>query len=140
MVSSSDDDRYIPLKEMNLSTKQYYARVSGLLNAGLIKRHKGKYSLTLLGRVVYDSQLLIGKTLSYYWKLRAIESIEMESTQMSNPTTYSLPNEEITQLIDALIDNNQVKEILLKSVSNHSIESNSNMQTPTSVVEQLQDI
>lgn len=125
---------------MNLSTKQYYARVSGLLNAGLIKRHKGKYSLTLLGRVVYDSQLLIGKTLSYYWKLRAIESIEMESTQMSNPTTYSLPNEEIMQLIDALIDNNQVKELLLKSVSSPSIEGNSKMQTPAAVVEQLQDI
>ena len=139
-VSSSNDDRYIPLKEMNLSTKQYYARVSGLHNAGLIKRHKGKYSLTLLGRVVYDSQLLIGKTLSYYWKLRAIESIEMESTQMSNPTTYSLPNEEIMQLIDALIDNNQVKELLLKSVSSPSIEGNSKMQTPAAVVEQLQDI
>ena len=125
---------------MNLSTKQYYARVSGLHNAGLIKRHKGKYSLTLLGRVVYDSQLLIGKTLSYYWKLRAIESIEMESTQMSNPTTYSLPNEEIMQLIDALIDNNQVKDILLKSVSNPSIEGNSKMQTPAAVVEQLQGI
>jgi hypothetical protein len=136
---SSNDDRYVPLKEMNLSTKQYYARVSGLFNAGLIKRHKGKYSLTLLGRVVYDSQMLIGKTLSYYWKLRAIESIEMESTQMSNATTYSLPNEEITQLIDVLIDNNQVKDIL-KSVSSPSIEGNSKMQTPTAVVKQPQDI
>jgi hypothetical protein len=139
-VSSSNDDRYVPLKEMNLSTKQYYSRVSGLFNAGLIKRHKGKYSLTLLGRVVYDSQMLIGKTLSYYWKLRAIESIETESTQMSDATTYSLPNEEITQLIDALIDNNQVKDILLKSVSSPSIEGNSKMQTPTAVVKQPQDI
>ena len=132
-VSSSNDDRYIPLKEMNLSAKQYYARVSGLTDAGLIKRHKGKYSLTLLGKVVYDIQMLIGKTLSYYWKLKALESIEM-----SSGTT--LPEGELTQLINALIDNHQIKDILMKSISNHSIESNSKIQTaPTPVMELIKD-
>jgi hypothetical protein len=63
-----------------------------LLNAGLIKRHKGRYSLTLLGKVVYDSHLTIGKTLAYYWKLKAIESIEMLSAA-------SLPEGERVQLI-----------------------------------------
>jgi hypothetical protein len=124
-VTSSNDDRYIPLKEMNLTTKQYYARVSGLTDAGLIKRHKGKYSLTLLGRVVYDSQLIIGKTLAYYWKLKAIESIETSQS--------GLPNEERTQLIDALIDNHQIKDILMRSISNPSVETDSNIQTPIAV-------
>ena len=113
---SSNNDRYIPLKEMNLTTKQYYSRISGLLNTGLIKRHKGKYSLTLLGHVVYDSQMTIGKTLAYYWKLKAIESIEMSPGA-------SPPNEEITQLINALIDNHQIKNILIKSISIPSISS-----------------
>jgi hypothetical protein len=122
-VSSSNNERCIPLKEMNLSTKQYYSRISGLLNAGLIKRHKGKYFLTLLGHVVYDSQMIIGKTLSYYWKLKAIESIEMSSA--------GLPNEEITQLINTLIDNNQIKDILMKSISNSSNESYSKIQIQT---------
>ena len=36
---SSNNDRYIPLKEMNMTTKQYYSRISGLIDAGLIKRH-----------------------------------------------------------------------------------------------------
>ena len=76
-IAVSNGDRYIPLREMNLTTKQYYSRISGLMDAGLIKRHKGKYSLTLLGKVVYDSQMVIGKALDYYWKLKAIESIEM---------------------------------------------------------------
>jgi hypothetical protein len=125
-VSSSNDDRYIPLKEMNLTTKQYYARVSGLTDAGLVKRHKGKYSLTLLGRVVYESQMTIGKTLAYYWKLKAIESIEMSKS--------GLPNEERIQLINALIDNHQIKDILMKSISNHSVETDSSMQTPMAVV------
>ena len=63
-IAVSDGDRYIPLREMNLSTKQYYSRVSGLIDAGLIRRHKGRYSLTLLGKVVYDSQMMIGKALT----------------------------------------------------------------------------
>jgi hypothetical protein len=35
--------------------------------------------------------MTIGKTLTYYWKLKAIESIEM--------STSGLPNEEKIQLI-----------------------------------------
>src|SRR5918996_2406202 len=120
---SIDNERLIPLREMNLSTKQYYSRISGLTDAGLIRRRKGKYSLTMLGRVVYHSQMIVGKTLAYYWKLKVIESIEMESIQMSSDTTSGLPSEEITQLINALIDNHQIKDILLKSISSSSTEN-----------------
>jgi DNA-binding Lrp family transcriptional regulator len=101
--------RYIPLRELNLSAKQYYSRISGLLNAGVIKRHKSIYSLTLLGKIVYDSQMIIGMALSYHWRLKAIESIDMSSPD--------LQAEEITQLIDVLIDNPQIKEILMKPAS-----------------------
>ena len=119
-IAVTDEDNFIPLKEMNLTTKQYYSRISGLLDAGLIKRHKGKYSLTLLGKVVYDSQVTIGKTLAYYWKLRAIESFEISASGSSR-----LPNEEVTQMINALIDNRQIKDILMKSISNSSVENGS---------------
>ena len=54
--------------------------------------------------------MTIGKTLSYYWKLRAIESIGMSS----NP---KLREEEIIRLIDALVDDQNIKDILIKSVS-----------------------
>ena len=54
--SSSNNERQATPKEMNLSTKQYYSRISGLQNAGLIKKYEGKYSLTLLGHVVHGSQ------------------------------------------------------------------------------------
>jgi predicted transcriptional regulator len=56
-VGLSNGERYMSLKAMNLTTKQYYSRISGLLNAGLIKGNKGKYSLTLLGKIVYDAHL-----------------------------------------------------------------------------------
>ena len=110
---------------MNLSTKQYYSRISGLQNAGLIKRHKGRHSLTLLGHAVYNAQMIIGQALTYYWKLRALEAIEMSATS-------NLPNEEKTQLINALIDNHQIKDILLKSICNPSMENSS--MTPTAVL------
>jgi hypothetical protein len=109
-IAVVDGEKYIQLKHMNLTTKQYYSRISGLTDAGLIKRHKGKYFLTMLGHVVYDSQMMIGKTLAYYWKLKVIESVEMY-------TPSGLPNEEITQLINALIDNHRIRDILMKSIS-----------------------
>jgi hypothetical protein len=127
-VSSTNNDRYIPLKEMNLSTKQYYSRIAGLTDAGLIKRHKGKYFLTMLGKVVYESQMIIVKTLAYYWKLKAIESLDIS-------TTSGILNEEITQLINALIDNHQIKDILMKVPLISSVERDSKTQASTALIE-----
>lgn len=93
----------------------------------ILKVHKGKYFLTLLGKVVYNSHMTIGKTLTYYWKLKAIESIEM--------STSGLPNEEKIQLINLLIDNHQIKDILMKLTSNHSTNINSKTQTITAMLE-----
>jgi hypothetical protein len=120
-IAVSNGDKCIPLKEMNLTTKQYYSRVSGLLNAGLIKRHNGRYSLTLLGKVVYESQMIIGKALTYYWKLRAIESIEMSSA-------VRIPKEELAQLINALIDNHSIKDILIKEPLSYTSEDHQRHQ------------
>ena len=132
-IAVSNGDRYLPLKEMNLTTKQYYSRIAGLVDVGLIKRNNGKYFLTLMGKVVYQSQMLIGKTLSYYWKLKAIESVETSSN-------IEIPKEELTQLINALIDNHLIKDILIKSISVPSIESGSRMQKTATIIEKTQSI
>jgi hypothetical protein len=120
-IAGADGDKNIPLKEMNLTTKQYHTRISGLLNAGLIKRHKGKYSHTLLGKIVYDTQMTIGKTLTYHWKLKGIESIEASNN----------PEWELAQLISALIDNRQIKNILMKSIHVPPTESSSTISATT---------
>jgi F0F1-type ATP synthase delta subunit len=105
VVASYANDRYISIKEISLSSKQYYSRLSCFLKAGLVKRHKGRYIPTLLGRIVYDSQLVIEEALSHYWKLKAIDQIE---------TFHSdLPTEEVKQLINALIDNHRIKDMLM---------------------------
>lgn len=129
-IAISNGERYVPLREMNLTTKQYYTRLSGLVDAGLIRRVSGKYSLTLVGKIVYDAHLKIGKALSYYWKLKAIESIETSATSRNEHL-----EQELTQVINALIDNNHIKDILMKSISIRFTEDRS--KTPTLVSESV---
>lgn len=109
-IAVSNGEGIIPIKEMNLTAKQYYSRISGLINAGLVKRHKGKHSLTLLGKVVYHSQITIGEALTYYWKLKSIESIQISTVDKELPTV------ELSIIIDTLIDNYKIKDILMKEL------------------------
>ena len=119
-IAISMGDRNIHFRDMSLTPKQYYSRISGLMATGLIKRQRGKYSLTLMGKIVYDAHLNIGKALSYYWKLKAIESIDM-----SSPGTR-LAREELIQLINTLIDNHFIKDFLIKESLLHTLEHQRN--------------
>jgi hypothetical protein len=110
-IALSKDIGHIPLKMMNLSTKQYYSRILGLTSAGLIKKKQGHYYLTALGKVVYNTHEIIGKALTYYWKMKAIESIQSSAG-------LKLAREDMQLLIESLIDNHQVRDILLKSLPN----------------------
>ena len=62
-IAVSNGDKSIHLRKMSLTPKQYYSRLSGLMAAGLIRRKNGKYSLSLIGKIVYDVQINIGKAL-----------------------------------------------------------------------------
>ncbi len=88
-----------------LTRKQYYSRLSRMTKAGLVRKKSGKYLLTAFGKVVYDAQTTVESALTNYWKLRAIDSLEMSN---------ELPKEEQQKLIDALLDNPEIKGILVK--------------------------
>jgi hypothetical protein len=107
---ATSDGKPVLLRKSNLTSKQYYSRISGLMDAGLIKRHSSRYSLTTLGKVVYDSNMRIGKALSYYSRLKAIESIKLSYGA-------AFPKEELAKLIDALIDDHQIKDMIMKQSS-----------------------
>ena len=109
IVVPDNNNRIISLKKVNLSTRQYYSIISGFLKTGLITKCKGMYIPTSLGRVVYDSEMVIEEALSNYWKLEVIDQIEMSSS--------NLPTEKITQLINVLIDNHRIKGILMKHIA-----------------------
>lgn len=89
-----------------LTRKQYYSRLSRMTKAGLVRKKSGKYTLTAFGKVVYDSQATVDTALSSFWKLKAIDSLE---------TSNELPKEEQQKLIDTLLDNQELKGILVKS-------------------------
>ena len=93
--------------KINLTRKQYYSRLSRMTKAGIVKRRNGKHSLTAFGKVIYDAQTIIERAVNNYWRLKAIDSL-----QVSN----DLPEEERIKLIDSLLDNNHIKEILYNKV------------------------
>ncbi|CAN5382754.1 hypothetical protein BH18THE2_BH18THE2_38410 [soil metagenome] len=107
-IAITNGETEIQVREMGLTLKQYYSRMAKLTKADLVRRKNGKYFLTLMGRIVYDSQMIIGKALNYYWKLQALDSIQTSSSA-------AVPREELTKLIDTLIENHEIKDILIKS-------------------------
>jgi DNA-binding HxlR family transcriptional regulator len=92
--------------KIKISRKQYYSRLSNMAKAGLIKRKHGRYSLTAFGRVVYDSERSIENAYNIFWKLKAIDSIGVSN---------ELPREEYSKIVEALIDNYEIKDILVES-------------------------
>ena len=59
---------------VGLSRKQYYARLSKLVKAGLVKRVNGRYSLTFFGIVIYDVQLEFRRAVDSHLKTNKPES------------------------------------------------------------------
>jgi predicted transcriptional regulator len=91
-----------------LTRKQYYSRLSRMTRTGLVRKKNGKYILTTFGKIVYESQTTVENALSNYWKLKAIDSLE---------TSSELPEEEQKKLIETLLDNQEIKQILVKASS-----------------------
>ena len=102
-IADTDGDSDTLRDKTNLTRKQYYSRLSRMTRVGLIKRKNGKHSLTAFGKVVYDAERIIDKAISNYWKLKAIDSLDLSK---------DLPKEEKIKLIDNLLDNKEIKEIL----------------------------
>jgi predicted transcriptional regulator len=112
-IALSNGDSDIFISKLGLTRKQYYSRLSPLLTAGLVKRERGKYSLTTFGIILYHTQETIGKALNQYWKLKAIDSIKVSSNG-------EMPQEQFYRMIDTLIANEEIKHILLKRIREKS--------------------
>jgi hypothetical protein len=94
----------INLKKLDLSPKRYYSRISAMTETGLIKRQSGRYYLTAFGKVVYCCTMITKNALKNYYNLKIVEATE----------DNGFPNEEWSKLMDALIDNQEVKQFLTK--------------------------
>ena len=107
---ASGDSSDILIKQLKLTRKQYHSRITRLVKAGLVKRQKGRYFLTSFGTVIYDAQRLLGNAVKNYWKLKALDSL-------GGVNNDSIPKEECNKIIDQMINNQQIKQILLSTTS-----------------------
>jgi hypothetical protein len=104
---SNSDGSDILISKLNLTRKQYYSRISKLVKVDLVVRRNRKYFLTSLGKIVYDAQKIIGNAVGDYWKLKAVDTLEV---------TDQMPKEEYNKIINALIENEKIKEgLIIKS-------------------------
>lgn len=100
--------------ESKVSPKQYYSRISGLLKVDSVEKKSGKYFLTLLGAQVYSVIRTIEDVLNILWKLKAVDALRLSDKL----------EDEISHIIDDLIDIDEIKEILKKIVIGFSPHSN----------------
>jgi predicted transcriptional regulator len=91
--------------QLKLSRKEYYSRMSRLMKTGMVKRKNGKHFLTAFGKIVYDAQVTVKKAVESYWKLKAIDSIDLSD---------EITVKERDKLIQTLIDDVEIREILSK--------------------------
>ena len=74
-----------------------------------MKREMAKYYLTTFGMILYHAQEIIGKALNQYWKLKAIDSINVTCNG-------ELPQDQFHRIIDTLITNQEIKDILIRHI------------------------
>ena len=98
------------LTKLKLTRKQYYSNMERLIEVHIVRRINGKYSLTSFGKVIFSMLLKIETATKFHWKFKAIDTIMMASAGENE-----LPLEERQRIIDSLIDNQEIKAILVSN-------------------------
>jgi hypothetical protein len=105
MIALKSIDSIELRNKLSLTPKQYYSRLSRMVGVGLIKRKNGKLVITTFGKIVYELQKVAQDACNSQWKLKVLDSVE---------AAEELPKEERLKLLDNLIENTQLREILLQ--------------------------
>jgi predicted transcriptional regulator len=100
--------------KFNITRKQYYSRMESLTKAGLVRRKNGRYFLTTFGEIIYNYQIYIETAVSQYSKLKALDSILLSLSS----DNIKIPLEEQISFVDKIIDNDNIKEIIISSLNN----------------------
>jgi hypothetical protein len=95
------------MTDFTLSKRQYYDRINDLKNAGLIFKLKGKYNVTSFGKVIFTLVNMLDKAAQEHWKLQAIDVMNSAKAMRTNKS----------KVIDILLDDIEIKEILLKELT-----------------------
>jgi hypothetical protein len=104
LIGDVNSNGEIHLKKLGLSNKQYYSRMAAMMATNLVKRQRGIYYLTPFGKVIYCCTMIAKSALKNYYNLKAVEYTE----------DSGFSKEDLGKLVNALIDNQQVKEFLAR--------------------------
>ena len=90
-------------RETTLNQVEFNELMSSLQEQGLVKRSNRTHFLTPSGKAVCHAQVILEKALNNYDKLKIIDSLA-KSQDLSKPDFH--------KLIDALIDDFQIRDVL----------------------------
>lgn len=114
-IAASDNDcSKILITKLNLTRKQFYSRIEELMNADLVKRIRGRYILTSLGKIIFSMILKMETAIEYYWKLKAIDSILLSANTAA-------PEQESHKILDMLIDDHQIKDLFIANNNSNKL-------------------
>jgi hypothetical protein len=93
----------------HITRKQYYMRMTGLKQAGLISRTSGKYRLTALGLVIHNCLRIIDKGIMLKWALRALDAAEAGAKQQKENLEPQIKD----ILIDSMVTDETIRKIVI---------------------------
>ncbi|MDW3631482.1 MAG: hypothetical protein QOK71_08595 [Nitrososphaeraceae archaeon] len=109
--NNKDSTTKLLLTKTQLTRKQYYSSLSEFIKIGLIKRTNGIYSLTTIGKIIYDAKTQLDSCINDYWKFQIIDQLEKTSSKDN-----SLPKEEFTSVINALVSDSKMRDIIMSQI------------------------
>ena len=110
-TNNKDCTTKLLLTKTQLTRKQYYSSLSEFIKIGLIKRTNGIYSLTTIGKIIYDAKTQLDSCINDYWKFQIIDQLEKTSSKDN-----SLPKEEFTSVINALVSDSKMRDIIMSQI------------------------
>lgn len=106
-IAVADGRSDLLISKLNLTRKQFYSRMSRLMECSLIRRKSGKYILTSFGKIVYSVIMTIKEASECYSNLKIIDLLETSNDHILK--------EEKDKIIDVLLEGNpQIKQIVVK--------------------------
>ena len=107
-IAKSNNGTQFSMTDFSLSKPQYYDKINDLRSAGLIFKLKGKYNVTSFGKVIFTLVKMLDKAAQEHWKLQAIDVMNSAKAMGTDKS----------KVIDILLDDIEIKEILLKELTN----------------------
>jgi predicted transcriptional regulator len=106
MIQDTSETADSVISKLNITHKQYYDRLGKLLKTGLVKRKGRDFYIKSFGKLIYQAYLKIAKAASNLSRLKALDAIKLNN---------KMSPDEYRNIIDGLIDDNELKKIILNS-------------------------